>query len=167
MSNFVVGLAGCYEHAEQMLERMECIFKMINEIRPLCFIKFWTRFGEFEKLLLCGTWLLCFFRVISDLFGIFPAFLDKDECAIGNICGNGTCTNIPGSYSCACANGYEKAPDNPGCVGKISVYFILKNKLGGYCTGIFEERSIIKVVCEKCWMFSLCRKHVISGYNCV
>lgn len=36
--------------------------------------------------------------------------VDIDECVVNrSACSNGTCLNMPGSYSCACANGYSLA----------------------------------------------------------
>ena len=52
---------------------------------------------------------------------------DKDECTtIQDICGFGTCKNLPGSYSCVCNQGYRYDASTKRCVGKFS--FPRKNK---------------------------------------
>lgn len=33
-------------------------------------------------------------------------FSDDDECAVGNVCGNGTCFNVIGGFQCACNEGF-------------------------------------------------------------
>lgn len=47
----------------------------------------------------------------------FPRFPDTDECSIGNPCGNGTCTNVIGSFECNCNEGFEPGP-MMNCEGK-------------------------------------------------
>ena len=50
--------------------------------------------------------------------------LDKDECGtIQDICGFGTCNNLPGSYSCVCNRGYRYDANTKRCVGKLSKLF--------------------------------------------
>ena len=44
-------------------------------------------------------------------------FSDTDECSIGNPCGNGTCTNVIGSFECNCNEGFEPGP-MMNCEGK-------------------------------------------------
>uniref|UniRef100_A0A8C0UNZ1 Fibrillin 1 n=1 Tax=Cyanistes caeruleus TaxID=156563 RepID=A0A8C0UNZ1_CYACU len=34
---------------------------------------------------------------------------DTDECSIGNPCGNGTCSNVVGSFECSCHEGFEES----------------------------------------------------------
>lgn len=46
-------------------------------------------------------------------------FADTDECSIGNPCGNGTCTNVIGSFECNCNEGFEPGP-MMNCEGKSS-----------------------------------------------
>ena len=37
--------------------------------------------------------------------------VDDDEClSMSNICGNGTCSNLNGSFECNCAEGYAPGP---------------------------------------------------------
>ena len=45
------------------------------------------------------------------------SFSDTDECSIGNPCGNGTCTNVIGSFECNCNEGFEPGP-MMNCEGK-------------------------------------------------
>lgn len=56
-------------------------------------------------------------------------FPDTDECSIGNPCGNGTCTNVIGSFECNCNEGFEPGP-MMNCEGKwyFSYYFFLIQK---------------------------------------
>lgn len=61
------------------------------------------------------------FQLNADLFVrvSFFLFVDIDEClADGNLCVNGQCTNIEGSYECQCEIGYIPAEDKKSCVGK-------------------------------------------------
>lgn len=37
-------------------------------------------------------------------------YADVDECEVGNLCGNGTCTNVMGSFECNCEEGFEPGP---------------------------------------------------------
>ena len=43
---------------------------------------------------------------------IFDDFcLDINECALTpDLCGNGTCVNIPGAFRCNCQDGFKNAP---------------------------------------------------------
>uniref|UniRef100_A0A8C3CXB7 Fibrillin-1 n=1 Tax=Cairina moschata TaxID=8855 RepID=A0A8C3CXB7_CAIMO len=41
---------------------------------------------------------------------IYSLYTDTDECSIGNPCGNGTCTNVIGSFECNCHDGFEPGP---------------------------------------------------------
>merc|ERR1712130_562785 len=44
-----------------------------------------------------------------------PTCDDVDECAVGDICGfGGTCTNTPGSHTCACATGWDNVQGTAG-----------------------------------------------------
>ena len=44
---------------------------------------------------------------------------DVDECEDNlGICGEGQCTNVPGSYHCICYDGFSVSPDMKICVGK-------------------------------------------------
>ena len=50
-------------------------------------------------------------------------FTDINECRISaELCGNGTCVNIPGSFRCDCFSGFENAAMMMEvCVGRWSV----------------------------------------------
>ena len=64
------------------------------------------------------------FIVYSTLINIW-CFLDINECALDpDICQNGICENLRGSYRCICNIGYESDTSGKNCVGE-SV-FILK-----------------------------------------
>ena len=54
--------------------------------------------------------------------------LDVDECTLGtdNCHTEATCTNTPGSFSCACDGGYSG--DGVSCTGKFYAFSILPLK---------------------------------------
>lgn len=63
----------------------------------------------------------CFIFCESSLreLRLYFFFIDKDECMMSNnICGYGTCENVPGSYRCVCAQGYKFDENTKKCVGK-------------------------------------------------
>ncbi|KAG8240098.1 hypothetical protein J437_LFUL019682 [Ladona fulva] len=37
-------------------------------------------------------------------------FTDENECLRGNVCGNGTCTNVEGGFECSCDEGFAPGP---------------------------------------------------------
>lgn len=47
-------------------------------------------------------------------------FADIDECSIttNNVCGPGTCRNIPGDFICDCEEGYRTTAPMQVCMGK-------------------------------------------------
>lgn len=46
---------------------------------------------------------------------------DINECSLSdNLCRNGRCVNIIGTYQCACDSGFQATPDRQGCVGECS-----------------------------------------------
>lgn len=52
------------------------------------------------------------------LCGSFPC-TDINECALNpDICPNGMCENLRGSYRCICNLGYESDPTGKNCVGE-------------------------------------------------
>lgn len=52
------------------------------------------------------------------IFVIHVYLTDDDECVSRpGICGNGTCTNVIGSFRCSCNAGFEQGIDNT-CQGK-------------------------------------------------
>lgn len=50
---------------------------------------------------------------------IYSLCSDTDECSIGNPCGNGTCSNVVGSFECSCHEGFEPGP-MMNCEGNLS-----------------------------------------------
>lgn len=44
--------------------------------------------------------------------------LDNDECAVGNGGCAQICTNSPGSFTCDCNRGFQRANDGRGCSGQ-------------------------------------------------
>lgn len=50
-------------------------------------------------------------------FALSPT--DSDRCAAGatNICGPGTCVNLPDGYRCVCSPGYRLHPSQTHCTG--------------------------------------------------
>ena len=63
-------------------------------------------------------------------FFLFPLFADKDECQSNNggcDIANGLCINTPGSYHCACKQGYELKENSEFlCEGKLQEVQIVK-----------------------------------------
>lgn len=48
--------------------------------------------------------------------------VDNDECRVQGACGNGTCLNTVGGFSCTCDDGFFSGP-NEICEGKsMSMY---------------------------------------------
>lgn len=46
-------------------------------------------------------------------------FTDINECSLSdNLCRNGKCVNMIGTYQCSCNPGYQATPDRQGCTGK-------------------------------------------------
>lgn len=46
---------------------------------------------------------------------------DINECSLSdNLCRNGRCVNVIGTYQCACDSGFQATPDRQGCVGECS-----------------------------------------------
>lgn len=44
---------------------------------------------------------------------------DVNECQLSdNLCKNGQCVNMMGTYQCSCDTGYQATPDRQGCVGE-------------------------------------------------
>lgn len=59
---------------------------------------------------------------------------DINECALDpDICPNGICENLRGTYKCICNSGYEVDITGKNCVGKefssLSVTFLVKNHM--------------------------------------
>ena len=50
-------------------------------------------------------------------------YLDIDECTQGLAGCDHDCTNTPGSFFCACMNGFELLSDNRSCAGKKYIKF--------------------------------------------
>ena len=52
---------------------------------------------------------------------------DQDECAFGNPCGNGTCSNVIGGYECSCIQGFLPGPQETceGTESLMSVYLYI------------------------------------------
>ena len=48
------------------------------------------------------------------LHGI-PTHVDVDECAVDNGGCQGTCVNLPGSFTCLCDVGLKLSADNKSC----------------------------------------------------
>lgn len=65
------------------------------------------------------------------MFNTFFMLLNSDinECALNSeICPNGICENLRGSYRCICNVGYESDASGKNCVGKL-VIIVKKNYL--------------------------------------
>lgn len=44
---------------------------------------------------------------------------DVNECQLSeNLCKNGQCVNMAGTFQCSCDTGYQATPDRQSCVGE-------------------------------------------------
>lgn len=49
----------------------------------------------------------------------FSSPADVNECQLSeNLCKNGQCVNMAGTFQCACDTGYQATPDRQSCVGE-------------------------------------------------
>lgn len=61
-------------------------------------------------------------------FKYFLWVIDVNECVIHpGICKNGICVNTDGSFRCECAPGYHLDASGTNCVGKWTLWLLLKN----------------------------------------
>lgn len=61
------------------------------------------------------------YNMLYALFNSLYLFVtpDVNECQLSdNLCKNGQCVNLPGTYQCTCDTGYQATPDRQGCVGE-------------------------------------------------
>ncbi|NXG51537.1 FBN2 protein, partial [Psilopogon haemacephalus] len=53
----------------------------------------------------------------GDVLSGRPFYKDINECSLSdNLCRNGRCVNVIGTYQCACDSGFQATPDRQGCV---------------------------------------------------
>jgi len=65
---------------------------------------------------------------------------DVDECLIiPGSCGNGTCQNIPGRYTCVCDRGFEDPMNMQMCMGEICSHSLI-------CTYVSTESALSEVL---------------------
>ena len=70
------------------------------------------------------------FRVLvirAYFFVIFNFLADVNECLVSPCATNANCTNVVGSYTCQCLDGYTG--DGLSCAGKRLVSIILQNSI--------------------------------------
>lgn len=74
--------------------------------------------------------------------------VDVDECAVGNPCGNGTCTNVVGSFECNCEEGFEPGPIM-ACEGETLFIHLLESDSSVFfhktecCSALFKCLTVI------------------------
>uniref|UniRef100_A0A8C9L8A4 Fibrillin 2 n=1 Tax=Pavo cristatus TaxID=9049 RepID=A0A8C9L8A4_PAVCR len=70
-----------------------------------------------------------------------------NECALDpDICSNGICENLRGSYRCNCNSGYEPDPSGRNCVGKL-LYFVIIT-----CDNpCIEKQTVLSLYCVCQW----------------
>ena len=52
--------------------------------------------------------------------------IDINECENKTICGNGECSNLVGTFSCSCFDGFQLSMDPPKmCIGKLWTFKLL------------------------------------------
>ena len=73
-------------------------------------MKYWNAFGQSNYIYFSDTYRCeCPAGYKLDQSG--KKCVDDNEClAIPNVCGNGTCSNLNGSFECACENGFAPGP---------------------------------------------------------
>ena len=52
------------------------------------------------------------------ILGFSIMFADVDECMEQDVCRNGECMNLVGSFQCKCLSGYKLTSDRRQCIGK-------------------------------------------------
>ena len=52
------------------------------------------------------------YEIFADLLLTYVKYgmTDDNECAVSNICRNGTCTNVEGGFECDCTDGFAPGP---------------------------------------------------------
>lgn len=50
---------------------------------------------------------------------------DHDECSETGMCNNGVCTNMDGSFKCACNSGYVLSSSGFACIGEFYIQFLI------------------------------------------
>lgn len=74
------------------------------------------------------VWLGCTHNNIHPCY--ICSLLDINECALDpDICQNGICENLKGSYRCMCNIGYESDTSGKNCVGESAGVGIKKNEI--------------------------------------
>lgn len=73
----------------------------------------------------------CFFTVtvfLISLFLFFNFYVDINECLLDpDLCPNGRCENLHGTYKCICNPGYEVDSTGRNCIGmKCHTFFVVK-----------------------------------------
>ena len=62
--------------------------------------------------------------IIKRVMCVYPQYTDDNECTMGtnNCHTNAECTNTPGSFSCACVEGYSG--DGVDCQGMLKIVIV-------------------------------------------
>lgn len=75
---------------------------------------------EYRRVLIDATFLLSL-CMIYGYIDILCNFVDTNECAEQDICGQGNCSNTVGAFVCTCDEGFEAALDGK-CKGTLISY---------------------------------------------
>lgn len=78
-------------------------------------------------------------------------FIDINECSLSdNLCRNGKCVNMIGTYQCSCNPGYQATPDRQGCTGEIrlarevwNLYFSDQPRITAGTNSIMKSMGVI------------------------
>lgn len=112
---------------------------------------------------------VCFhsmFVLECDWLWIFFGAVDINECALDpDICPNGICENLRGTYKCICNSGYEVDITGKNCVGKLGLLSetSLDSSEESWQIPLVEEKSVRwkKPKCREPWWLD-CRATPIS-----
>lgn len=107
-----------------MWERQMFEYRRIVPMR----VRFWLSFIEWQKKLYRWgiIWRFSKYRRPDSVVdGNFGNISDIDECA-NNVCQNGRCVNLIGSFRCECPQGFYLGSDGRSCLGEYKRRFLLQ-----------------------------------------
>ncbi len=87
-----------------------------------------------------------------------PHSPDMDECEHTQMCPNGDCINMDGSYKCVCKTGYKQSPNQQICIGESTVYLSQIKLL--FITLIFHSRFDCKRKRNILFITEVCKSEI-------